>query len=116
MWVNHPLFSPSCNILDTSVLTHTQSVVILYVLLGLNDRKSSTLFLLFCHIGLEACISVHSSLILGIYDFFIFAIITSTYYIIYCVLCLCHFASPLELDIVALTTTKVIAAASYFLK
>ena len=54
---------------------------------------------LFCHIGLEAYISVHSSLILGIQDLFIFAIISSTYYIIYCVSCLCHFAFLLKLDI-----------------
>ena len=54
--------------------------------------------MLFCHIGLEAYISVHSSLILGIQGLFIFAIISSTNHII-CVLCLCHIAFPLELDI-----------------
>ena len=54
---------------------------------------------LFCHIGLEADISVYSSLILGVSDLFIFSIISSTYYTIYCVLCLCHFAFFLELDI-----------------
>ena len=54
--------------------------------------------MLFCHIGLEAYISVHSSLILGIQGLSIFAIISSTNHII-CVLCLCHIALPLELDI-----------------
>ena len=34
IWVNQPPFSSSWNILDMSVLTHTQSLVILYVVGG----------------------------------------------------------------------------------
>ena len=100
MWVNQPPLSPSWNILDTFVLIHTQSMVIrcyCWALIIAKPRLYSSK--LFCHIGLEAYISVHSSLILGIQDLFIFAIISSTYYIIYCVLCLCYFAFPLELYI-----------------
>ena len=51
---------------------------------------------MFSHIGLEAYISVHSCLILGMQDLFIFAIISSIYYIIYCVLCLGHYCFPFE--------------------
>ena len=44
IWVNQPPLSPSWNIPDTSVLTQTQSVVIIYVFVGLNNSKASTLF------------------------------------------------------------------------
>ena len=54
---------------------------------------------IFCHNGLEAYISVHSSLSLSVEDLFIFVINSSTYCTIYCVLCLCHFTSFFELDI-----------------
>ena len=54
---------------------------------------------IFCHNGLEAYISVHSSLNLSVEDLFIFVINSSTYCTIYCVLCLCHFTSFFELDI-----------------
>ena len=98
--MNQLPLSPSWNILDPSVLAHTQSVVnFLCCCASIITKPQVYSSKLFCHNGLEADFSVYSSLILGVYDLFIICIISSTYYTIYCVLCLYHFAFFLELDI-----------------
>ena len=97
--VSQSPLSPLWNILDTYILTDIHSVVSLYVVVeqqqSLNFILASCLVILvWSHIFWFTLPSTQVYKIC-----FIFALISSTYYTIYCVLCLCHFVFPFKLDI-----------------